>query len=103
MRQRRYKQLKLEVELYQRQFNSLWLTFKLGKHLVAGLLIGDCHDWRFLSNSPVFLRYIPSGVLNKYALWFNGVPKNINAVYNNIIEAAQREGYDLTEKEELQN
>jgi hypothetical protein len=103
MHRRRYKQLKLEVEPYREQFNSLWLSFKLGKHPVQGLLIGASHDWCFQSTSPAFLKQIPTGVLRKYALWFNGVPKNISSIYNNILEAALREGYDLTEKEEVQN
>ena len=103
MHRRRYTQLKLEVESYQEQFNSLQLSFKLGKHPVQGLLIGACHDWCFQSTSPAFLKQIPSGVLRKYALWYNGVPKNITSIYNNIFKAARREGYDLTEKEELQH
>ena len=101
MHQRRYKQLKLGVEPYRGEFDSLWLTFKLGSQPVQGLLIGARSDWRFLSSSEVFLKCIPSGVLPKYALWFNGVPKNISALYNNIFDAALKAGYDLTEKEEL--
>ena len=101
MPQKRYKQLKLGVEPYRGEFDSLWLTFKLGNQPVHGVLIGARSDWRFLSSSEIFLKYIPSGVLPKYALWCNGVPKNISSLYNNIFEAAQKAGYDLTEKEEL--
>jgi hypothetical protein len=94
--------LKLEIEPYREQFNSLWLSFKIGKHTVEGVLIGACHDWCFRSASPVFLKQMPSGVLCKYALWYNKIPKNITSIYNNILEAALRAGYDLIEKEEMQ-
>ena len=93
--------MKLGVEPYRGEFDSLWVTFKLGNRPVQGVLIGARSDWRFLSNSEIFLKYIPSGVLSKYALWCNGVPENISTLYNNIFEAAQKAGYDLTEREEL--
>lgn len=102
MPQRRYKQLKLGIEPYRDQFNTLMLSFRLGKHIVHGVLNGAPYDWYFQSNSSAFLKHIPSGVLYKYALWYNQVPKNISAIYNNIMEAALRAGYDLMEKEEIE-
>jgi hypothetical protein len=101
MPQRRYKQLKLSIEPYREEFIKLWLSFKLGKHTVQGILSGARNDWYFQSSSPAFLKQIPGGVLPKYALWYNRVPKNITSIYNNIMEAALREGYDLMEKEEV--
>ena len=99
MPQRRYKQLKLGIEPYREQYNHLFLSFRLGKHTVQGVLNGACHDWYFESLSPAFLKQIPSGVLYKYTLWYDRVPNNISSIYNNILEAALRAGYDLMEKE----
>jgi len=47
------------------------------------------------------LKVVPSGKLSKYALWIDGIPKQINKIYNGIGEAAIKAGYDIAEKEEM--
>lgn len=94
--------MKLGIEPYRDQFNNLWLSFRLGKYIVEGVLNGACHEWYFESYSAAFLKQVPSGVLHKYELWYNSVPKNISNIYNSIMEAALKAGYDLLEKEEVE-
>jgi hypothetical protein len=99
MAARRYKQLKLHIDSHRDEYNSVWLQFKLGRHGVEGVLNGDCSDWYFESSSHAFLKMVPHGVLHKYALWIDVVPKNISTLYNCIYEAAYKAGYEMTEKE----
>jgi hypothetical protein len=99
--QRKYKQLKFCLDALKAEYHSVSIGFKLHNKEVRGILNGNPQDWKFHSTSPVFLKYIPSGTLSKYALWLNGVPKVISPLYVNIIEAAAKAGYDLCEREEL--
>ncbi len=99
--QRKYKQLKFCLDALKAQYHSVVLTFKLHNKEVRGILNGNPEDWKFQSNSPVFLKYIPGGTLSKYTLWLNGVPKVISPLYIGIMESAAKAGYDLCEKEEL--
>lgn len=96
---KRYKQLKLGVDSFQYQCPCVVLTFFIKRKPVCGILKGNAVDWMFQSDSPVFLKLIPSGVLNKYALWCDTIPKDIDKVYNGILEAAFKAGYDLCEKD----
>jgi len=98
---KRYKQLKLETDAYQYHYEKLHLSFKLNQHTIEGILNGSASDWTFQSNSPAFLKQIPSGKLSKYALWVDEVPRQISKIYNGIWEAAIKVGYDIAEKEEL--
>jgi hypothetical protein len=96
---KRYKQLKLGVDSFQYQCPCVVLTFSIKRKPVCGILKGSAVDWMFQSDSPAFLKLIPSGVLNKYALWCDAIPKDIDKVYNGILEAAFKAGYDLCDKE----
>lgn len=98
--QRRYRQLKLGVDALRDQYHAVPLSFRIGHHWVHGVLNGSCSDWTFESDSPSFLRQIPSGLLYKYALWYDRIPRNINKIYHGILESALKAGYDLYEKEE---
>jgi hypothetical protein len=103
MTQKKYKQLKLSMEFYQNHYGGLFLSFKLGRKTIDGILYGDTHDWFFQSSTPDFLYIIPSGILKKYALWIGEVPKEISTIYNSIIDAAFKAGYNMLEKEESES
>jgi hypothetical protein len=96
---KRYKQLKLGMDSFLYHYDSVVLSFTINRKPVCGILKGNAVDWMFQSDSPAFLKLIPSGILNKYALWWDVIPKNIDKVYNGILEAAFKAGYDLVEKE----
>jgi len=98
---KKYKQLKLAIDSLQDHYNMVSLSFKLHQKPVTGVLNGSALDWSFESESPVFIKYIPSGMLRKYSLWTDKVPKNISQMYNAISDAALKAGFDLSEKEEL--
>jgi hypothetical protein len=96
---KRYKQLKLSVDSLQGHYDRVYLSFRLNSHYIRGILNGNSVDWVFQSDSPAFVKRIPSGVLYKYALWTDDIPKDIGKVYNGILEAALKVGYDLNERE----
>jgi hypothetical protein len=96
---KRYKQLKLGMDSFQYHYDSVVLSFTINRKPVCGILKGNSVDWMFQSDSPAFLKLIPSGTLNKYAIWWDAIPKDINKVYNGILEASFKAGYDLCEKE----
>lgn len=96
---KRYKQLKLEVDSFRSHYDYVVLSFTIKRKSVSGILKGNSCDWVFLSNSPTFLKMIPSGVLNKYTLWWDAIPKDIDKLYNGILDAAFKAGYDFCEKE----
>jgi hypothetical protein len=96
---KRYKQLKLGMDSFQYHYNCVILSFTIKRKPVSGILKGNSFDWRFQSDSPAFLKLIPSGVLNKYALWWDAIPKDLDKLYNGILEAAFKAGYDLCEKD----
>ncbi|MCU7551721.1 hypothetical protein OCK74_21550 [Chitinophagaceae bacterium LB-8] len=94
---KRYKQLKLGVDSFRSHYQSVVLSFTIKRKSVSGILKGNRVDWMFQSDSPAFLKLVPSGILNKYALWWDMVPKDLDKVYNGIFEAAFKAGYDLCE------
>ena len=96
---KRYSQLKFDIDSLQYHYEMVFLSFKINQHEVKGVLNGSSTDWTFQSNSPVFLKIVPSGKLSKYALWPGRVPRQINKIYNGIADAAIKAGYDITEKE----
>lgn len=96
---RKYRQLKLQISITEDHLDAVPLTFRLNRHFIQGILNGSVSDWFFQSQSPAFLKLVPSGRLQKYALWCNGVPRGISRIYNGIVEAAARSGYILDEKE----
>ena len=96
---KRYKQLKLGVDSFRSHYHCIVLSFTIKRKSVSGILKGNPVNWMFESDSPAFLKLVPSGVLNKYALWWDVVPKDLDKVYNGILEAAFKAGYDLCEKE----
>lgn len=98
---KRYRQLKLDMDLLQDHYEMVPLSFKLGHHQIRGILNGSATDWTFQSDSPAFLRIIPSGRLSKYALWIDHVPRQISKIYNGILESAIKAGYAIAEKEEM--
>jgi hypothetical protein len=98
---KRYRQLKLDLDVLQHHYEMVSLSFKLNHHQIKGILNGSATDWTFQSNSPAFLKIIPSGKLHKYALWLDRVPRQISKIYNGIWEAAVRAGYDIAEHEEI--
>ena len=96
---KKYKQLKFSVDALKDQYHAVYLSFRLHQKPVTGVLNGSANDWTFSSESPSFMRHVPCGALHKYQLWHGHVPKNISAVYNGIIEAAFKAGYELNERE----
>ena len=98
---KRKNQLRLCIDVLKDQYHAVPLTFKLNNKTISGCLNGTSEDWTFNSNSPVFIEYIPSGVLTKYQLWFGSVPQIISELYNGIESAAIKLGYTIHNKEEL--
>jgi hypothetical protein len=96
---KRYKQLKLGVDSVRYHYSGIFLSFALNRKPVCGILKGNSLDWMFQSDSPAFLKQIPGGVLNKYALWWDHIPKDLDKIYNGILEAAFKAGYNLCEKD----
>ncbi|HZI00054.1 MAG TPA: hypothetical protein VEX63_02835, partial [Flavisolibacter sp.] len=92
-------QLQLGLVPSPRAFTPVTLSFKLGGKPVAGVLHGDASSWTFESSSPVFLLCVPSGRLNKYALWNGSVPLQITELYQQIEIAAGKAGISLQENE----
>lgn len=97
---KRYRQLRFEIDQLEDHYHMVCLRFKINRQEVSGLLNGSITDWMFESKSDAFLKIVPSGRLCKYALWCDGVPKQINKIYKGVWEAAMKAGYDLLEKEE---
>ena len=97
---RKYKQLQFCLLTLKDQYHSVLITFRLKGQEVMGILNGNVEDWRFTSESSVFTKHIPGGTLSKYAEWIGSVPKVVGQLYPEIMEAAARAGYDLSEKEE---
>ena len=97
---KKYRQLKLQVDPLYDQYHGVLLSFHVRQHKIEGVLNGSISDWTFQSNNAVFLHYIPTGKLNKYMLWEEKIPACISNIYNGILEAAFKTGYDLFEKEE---
>lgn len=97
---KRLRQLQLDLSSFSWASSPIVLSFQIKKQPVKGVLHGNCSNWTFESNSPAFIRYIPSGKLDKYALWINTVPPVISELYNKIYEAALKTGYSLQEIEE---
>lgn len=97
---KRYKQLRFSLESTRQHYHYLPLRFRMGRHLIEGVLHGDCGDWFFNSQSPAFTEIIPGGKLRKYMLWIDAVPKNIGLVYNALSEAAVLAGYTMQERDE---
>jgi len=98
---KRYKQLKLSVDVVSDHYEDVPLTFSLQNQYVSGILNGTVSDWNFRSPSPVFLKFIPSGVLYKYAFWIGEVPSKLSDIYNGIFTAASKAGYCIIEMEEI--
>lgn len=98
---KKYRQLRFNVDVLQDHYEAVPLQFQLYNRIVKGTLHGDFRDWFFTSSSPVFLRYIPDGVLHKYNLWLHPAPGQLSDIYNAIDEAALKAGCDLSEKEEI--
>lgn len=99
---KKYRQLKLEIYALQGQYTDVVLSFRVNGNPISGILKGSLTDWTFTSDSPAFKRLVPSGMLHKYTLWVNRVPKGISKLYSAIIEAGLKAGYELEEKEEEQ-
>lgn len=97
---KKYRQLRFNVDVLQDHYEAVHLQFRLYGRQVKGTLQGNFRDWNFTSSSPLFLRFIPGGVLYKYNLWLQPVPGQLSDIYNAIDEAARKAGYDLSEKEE---
>jgi hypothetical protein len=98
---KRLRQLQLDLSSFSPSTGPLCLSFQLKNRQVRGVLYGSYLNWSFESSSPVFLKYVPSGKLDKYALWVNTVPSVISELYNKIYDAALKKGCSLQDKEEL--
>lgn len=96
---KRYRQLKFEIDEQQDHYEGVLLRFRLNREEVTGLLNGSITDWVFQSDSPAFLKFVPSGRLCKYALWYDRIPQQVNRIYKGMWEAALKAGYELSEKE----
>lgn len=99
--EKKYRQLKFEIDELQDHYEMVVLRFKLRRHEITGLLNGSVTDWIFESDSAAFLKIIPSGKLCKYAFWGNGLPKQLNEIYKGVLGAALKAGYNLIESEEI--
>ena len=97
---KRYRQLKIQIDELTYHYEMVILSFKINKYEINGILNGSATDWIFHSDSPAFLKIIPSGRLSKYSLWIDHVPKDISKIYNGVEEAALKAGYDIADKEE---
>ena len=97
---KRLRQLQLDLSSFTWASSPIVLSFQMNKRPIKGVLHGNCINWTFESNSPAFTHYIPSGKLDKYALWINTVPPVISELYNKIYEAALKSGYSLQENED---
>lgn len=97
---KKYKQLKFEMHALKDRYGEVVLSFKISGREITGVLKGSAADWKFESQSLLFLQQLPSGVLYKYMFWPDGVPKHIGKIYTGIEESALKAGYDLAEKEE---
>ena len=98
---KRYRQLRLDLDVLEHYYEMVPLSFRLNHHQVKGILNGSASDWTFQSESPAFLKIVPSGKLHKYALWTGLVPGQISKIYNGIWESAIKAGYDMAENEEI--
>lgn len=98
---KKYKQLRFSLESTGQHYHYLPLRFRLRGQLVEGILHGDCSDWCFTSQSPVFIKIVPCGKLRKYMLWIDGVPENVGVLYNAISEAAGLAGYTMQDRDEV--
>ena len=83
----------------EEHYQGAFLYFRLNRHPIEGILKGSMTDWTFYSQSPAFLKQVPSGRLKKYALWYDSVPREISKLYNGILESALKAGYPIDEKE----
>ena len=97
---KRLQQLKLDLSSPPWSSGPIVLSFQMSKRPINGVLYGNCLNWTFTSSSPAFLHYIPSGKLDKYALWINTIPPVISELYNKIYAAALKTGYSLEENED---
>ena len=82
------------------EYAGILLSFRLGRKEVSGILKGSRGDWTFESQSPAFLRQVPSGRLSKYALWLNNVPSHISDIYEGIRNAALNAGYEMDDSDD---
>lgn len=74
-------------------YDHLPISFSIDSESVDGILDGDYKLWTFRSESPAFLRYIPSGVLKSSAAWKTPIPKEVHMLYKSIWTAAEAKGY----------
>ncbi|MFL5742574.1 MAG: hypothetical protein ACJ75B_20290 [Flavisolibacter sp.] len=79
---KKYRQLKLEMNALKEQYPDILLQFKMGGREVMGILRGSISDWTFESDSPAFLKIVPTGILQKYMLWTGKIPRSIGKLYN---------------------
>ena len=94
---KQYKQLKLGMEPATDHYEGVLLSFRLHNQFIKGFLYGTISDWVFYSSSSVFLKYIPAGILPKYALWIDKIPVKLTEIYNGIFSAASKAGYKMEE------
>jgi hypothetical protein len=81
-------------------FENLVLTFDMHGKSVSGLLNGNYKAWLFDSDSPAFLKLIPSGRLTRQ-MNAGGVSSAILDLCVSIQRAAEDMGYNLHIKEQL--
>jgi hypothetical protein len=97
---RKYKQLKLDIDDLSDEYPDVFLAFKLNGRTISGILQGSILDWSFHSDSSAFTRIVPDGVLRKYMLWLGPVPRGIHKLFDQLIAAAAKSGFELEEKEQ---
>ena len=76
-------------------YKNVELEFLLDGESVVGVLDGDYHYWTFTSQTPRFLSYVPSGVLESSAGLQGVIPKEINGIYKCIWSAGEAKGYEF--------
>lgn len=76
-------------------YESVALTFTLHTGSVTGVLSGNDHQWSFDSDSPPFLKLIPSGRLIKSSFNFTGLPHEIVELLHCIYRTTEDLGYAM--------
>lgn len=76
-------------------YNNVAITFITHSGSVTGVLNGTDKQWSFDSDSPAFLKMIPSGKLLKINSNIAELPSGIAELVNHIHRAAEDLGYSM--------
>lgn len=82
----------------KRTYDHVAIGFSIDAEPIEGVLEGDYRYWTFTSESPEFLKFVPTGVLKSSAGWKKPIPKEIHMLYKSIWTAAESKGYSFDGK-----